>query len=130
MTTEGKGSVRVDCLGSWFHAKTYRHRPVRQSNRVVIKINKVILANQTLANVPYCWIKPSVDLFIMGPLVSKDRNVGGGGVGVRQDDGAVFDRAVGPLGQQQRPMGPTIANKVALGGGCFWGVDHYITTRK
>ena len=82
-------------------------------------------------NVPYCSIEPREDLFIMGPLVSKDRNVGGGaGVGARHDDGSVFDRAVGVLGQPQRRMGPTIANKVAFGGGCFWGVDHYITTRK
>lgn len=66
----------------------------------------------------------------MGQLVSKDRHATAGGTTVRQDGGLVFDGVVGVLRQQCLLEGTTISGKVALGAGCFWGLDHYITKRK
>jgi hypothetical protein len=79
---------------------------------------------------PCYWLDPKVD-FVMGHLASKDRNAGDEST-VRQVGGPhLFDCVVG-VPRQQCPLEgePMVSSKVALGAGCFWGVDHYITKRK
>jgi hypothetical protein len=69
--------------------------------------------------------------FRHGTLGEQDRNAGDEST-VRQVGGPhLFDGVVG-VPRQQCPLEglPMVSSKVALGAGCFWGVDHYITKRK
>jgi hypothetical protein len=58
----------------------------------------------------------------MGQLAAKEYCVDK--VGVRKD-GPVLDFSSGDLATET-----TLSNTLAIGGGCFWGVEHYMTRSK